>query len=74
MYLLLIGRAPFETSVVEKTYRKIIKGRFEFPESFKNDLGKDLLRKVLEVDPSKRYTFKEILDHPFMNPKCGIPR
>ena len=26
------------------------------------------------VDPSKRYTFEQILSHPFMNPKNGIPK
>lgn len=31
MYLMLIGRAPFETTVVEKTYQRIAKGQFEFP-------------------------------------------
>ena len=74
MYLMLIGRAPFETSVVEKTYQRIAKGQFEFPESFKDEQAKDLIRKILVVDPSKRYTFEEILSHPFMNPKCGIPK
>lgn len=74
MYLMLIGRAPFETTVVEKTYQRIAKGQFEFPQSFKDDLARDLIRKILVVDISKRLTFKEILDHPFMNPKCGIPK
>jgi hypothetical protein len=26
------------------------------------------------VDPSKRYTFEQILTHEFMNPKNGIPK
>lgn len=74
MYLMLIGKAPFETSAVQKTYAKISKGIFDFPESFKDVEAKDLLRKILVVDPSKRYTFQQILSHPFMNPKCGIPK
>lgn len=74
MYLMLIGKAPFETSMVEKTYQRISKGQFGFPESFKDNDAKDLLKKILVVDPSKRFTFEEILAHPFMNPKCGIPK
>ena len=35
MYLMLIGRAPFETSKVEHTYQRISKGQFDFPDSFK---------------------------------------
>jgi serine/threonine protein kinase len=26
------------------------------------------------VDPAKRYTFEQIVNHPFMSPKCGIPK
>lgn len=57
MYLMLIGKAPFETAAVQKTYQRISKGQFDFPESFKDPDAKDLLRKILIVDPSKRYTF-----------------
>jgi len=57
MYLMLIGKAPFETTRVDKTYEKIVKADFDFPEYFKNASGRDLLRKILVVDPSKRYTF-----------------
>ncbi len=57
MYLMLIGKAPFETSRVEKTYDKITKADFDFPDYFKDLAGRDLLRKILVVDPSKRYTF-----------------
>ena len=54
---MLIGKAPFETAAVQKTYQRISKGQFDFPESFKDPDAKDLLRKILIVDPSKRYTF-----------------
>lgn len=57
MYLMLIGKAPFETTRVEKTYDKITKADFDFPDYFKNQSGRDLLRKIMVVDPSKRYTF-----------------
>jgi serine/threonine protein kinase len=63
MYLMMCGRAPFETSRVEKTYERIVKADFDFPEYFKDSNGKDLVRKVLVVDISKRYTFEQILAH-----------
>lgn len=59
---------------MEKTYQRISKGQFDFPESFKDQDAKDLLRHILVVDPSKRFSFEQILAHPFMNPKCGIPK
>jgi polo-like kinase 1 len=74
MYLMLVGRAPFETTRIEKTYEKISKADFDFPEHFRDSSAKDLLRKILVVDVSKRYTFEQILAHDFMNPKNGIPK
>lgn len=35
MYLLLVGKAPFETGKVEHTYQRIVKAQFDFPDSFK---------------------------------------
>ena len=63
MYLMLCGRAPFETTRVEKTYERIARADFDFPDYFKDLHGKDLLRKTLVVDISKRYTFEQILSH-----------
>lgn len=74
MYLMLVGKAPFETSNINKTYEKICKSDFDFPESFKDSSAKDLLRKMLVVDISKRFTFEQVLAHDFMNPKQGIPK
>lgn len=31
LYVMLVGRAPFETSKIEKTYEKITRGEFAFP-------------------------------------------
>lgn len=63
MYLMLCGRAPFETSKVEKTYERIARADFDFPDYFKDPHAKDLLRKILVVDTSKRFTFEQILSH-----------
>lgn len=74
MYLMLCGKAPFETPRVEKTYERITRAEFTFPDYFKDTNGKDLLKKILVVDGSKRLTFEQILSHEFMNPKHGIPK
>lgn len=31
LYLMLVGKAPFETNRLEKTYERITKAQFEFP-------------------------------------------
>lgn len=54
---MMVGRAPFETAVVDKTYQRISKAQFSFPDNFKDHDAKDLIRKILVVDPAKRYTF-----------------
>lgn len=74
MYLMLIGKAPFETTKIEKTYERISKGDFDFPDWFKEPKAKDLLKHMMVVDVSKRYTFEQVLSHEFMNPKQGIPK
>lgn len=74
MYLMLIGKAPFETQRIEKTYQRISRAEFDFPQWFKDSSAKDLLRRILVADVSKRLTFEQILAHQFMNPKQGIPK
>ena len=63
MYLMMMGKAPFETSRLDKTYEKISRAEFEFPDWFKDSQAKDLLRKMLVVDVGKRYTFEQVLSH-----------
>ena len=33
LYVMLVGRAPFESSVLTDTYKKIQMGRYSYPES-----------------------------------------
>jgi polo-like kinase 1 len=52
---MVVGRPPFETSEVKKTYIRIKKGNYSFPEniSLSHDF-KDLINKIFILDPSKR--------------------
>lgn len=51
-----------------------MKADFSFPSSFTNNEAKDLIMNILVVNPCKRYTFEQIMSHPFMNPYNGIPK
>lgn len=53
---------PFEDPDTSKLYQKILSGEFEVPD-FMTPLVEDLLHKILNTDPKKRYTIKEIRDH-----------
>lgn len=57
MYTLLYGRPPFETSDVKKTYKRIKECQYTFNEDISvSPNAKNLISKVLVLDPSKRLT------------------
>jgi len=66
-YTLLIGRPPFETNDTKTTYRKILKANYAFPSNVViSENAKDLIKKILVLDPAKRPTLDDILEHPFI--------
>lgn len=75
IYAMLIGKPPFETPDVKTTYKKIRLNSYAFPEHVLiTDAAKNLITKILHLDPSKRPTLDEIMTHPFMNTGGTIPK
>jgi len=75
IYTLLVGKPPFETSDVKKTYAKIKAGSYSFPEQIPlSDAAKGLITRILNLDPARRPTLDEILQHPFINHGGTIPK
>lgn len=75
IYTLLIGKPPFETPDVKTTYKKIRMNSYAFPEHvIISEQAKNLITKILVLDPSKRPTLDQILAHPFMNSGGTIPK
>ncbi|CDW59503.1 Pkinase domain containing protein [Trichuris trichiura] len=78
MYTLLCGYAPFYHKRQIYMLRAISEGRYEFrsPEWDEiSESAKDLIRKMLQVDPKKRITAKEALAHSFFQqvvPEEGV--
>ncbi|KAJ3445031.1 protein kinase [Anaeramoeba flamelloides] len=75
LYALLCGRLPFD----QKDYRDLLlnirRGSYAFPK-FLGELEKDLISKMLVVDPEKRIMISEIKRHPWFTfnfPKNYIP-
>jgi len=67
LYVLLIGRSPFETPDVNSTYTRIQNCSFEFPSEISiSGEAKDLITKILTLDPSKRPSLDQILRHKFV--------
>ena len=76
LYAMLCGYLPFEDNNNPKLYKKIIKGEFETPD-FLSPYAIDLLHRILNVDPEKRYTIEQIKEHPWfnqINPKLNMSK
>jgi serine/threonine protein kinase len=64
VYQLLAGRPPFKAANEYQTFQKIVNLEYDFPHSFP-DQGRDLVEKLLVLDPAQRLTIREIKRHPF---------
>ncbi|KAI1805749.1 kinase-like protein [Daldinia bambusicola] len=68
-YEFLVGEAPFEDSPVLTT-RRIARGDMTVP-AFVSAEAKDLIRKLLVVDPNKRLPLEQVLRHPWILKHCS---
>ena len=66
LYLMVCGKLPFYHEENQIMYQQIISGVFELP-NYLSENAKDLLKKILEIDPKKRINFEEIKAHPWFN-------
>lgn len=69
IYVLLGGEPPFDGESNDEIFEKILGGKLSFEGKKWGKISshaKDLIRKLLEVDPEKRYTAAQALNHPWM--------
>jgi len=69
LYTLLWGLPPFNENQNAELFEKIKTAEYSFPSpewDHVSDDAKDLISKLLVVDPEKRLTAEEILEHPWM--------
>eukprot|EP00826_Nyctotherus_ovalis_P021209 TRINITY_DN16802_c0_g2_i4.p1 TRINITY_DN16802_c0_g2~~TRINITY_DN16802_c0_g2_i4.p1 ORF type:complete len:314 (-),score=48.97 TRINITY_DN16802_c0_g2_i4:541-1482(-) len=67
MYVLIIGRAPFQAPSSKLIYSRIKTGIYIFPKDAEiSDAAKDLITKMLNPNPAKRLTLDQILGHDFI--------
>ncbi|KAM9841944.1 serine/threonine-protein kinase PLK4 [Aulostomus maculatus] len=64
-YAFLMGRPPFDTDTVKHTLSKVVLGEYEMP-SYVSREAQDLIRQLLQKDPTQRPSLSAVLDHPFM--------
>eukprot|EP00871_Galdieria_phlegrea_P002514 jgi/Galph1/3263/GphlegSOOS_G1922.1 len=69
LYIMLSGKMPFFGKNEMECFKRNVRGQFSFPTRYWKDISKDakdLIRKLLEVDPNKRLTVEQALEHPWM--------
>ena len=78
LFVITIGEFPFESATYsDDKYKFIIKGRFpKFWENF-NDIDiseefKDLINRLISLNPAKRLTIDEIIKHPWIIKNVGV--
>ncbi|XP_022905528.1 phosphorylase b kinase gamma catalytic chain, skeletal muscle/heart isoform isoform X2 [Onthophagus taurus] len=70
MYTLLVGCPPFWHRKQMVMLRNIVEGKYSFSSPEWNDVSdspKDLIRKILVLEPSKRISIREALNHVFFH-------
>lgn len=62
---MLYGTVPFKANNMTELHKMIIKGNYTLKTDISSE-SRDLLRALLETNPSKRITVPEILAHPWL--------
>jgi 3-phosphoinositide dependent protein kinase-1 len=66
IYQLLTGRPPFKASNEYQTFQKIVNLEYEFPPGFP-PAARDLVERLLVLDPSRRLSIEHIKNHEFFD-------
>lgn len=73
LFAMVCGFLPFEDSNTNLLYKKILSANYKMP-TFLSANAQDLIRRILETDPEKRYTVDKIRQHPWLagvqTPSC----
>lgn len=64
LFALVCGYLPFEDPNTSNLYKKIMAGQYK-PAKWISPEVRDLIRKVLEIDPEKRFKIADIRQHPW---------
>jgi len=68
LYALLCGSLPFDDESIPNLFKKIKSGMYSLPTHL-SQLARNLIPRMLEVDPMKRITIPEIRLHPWFQHK-----
>ncbi|MCJ1473693.1 pkb-activating kinase-like protein [Lambiella insularis] len=66
IYQLLAGRPPFKAGNEYQTFQKIVALEYSFPQGFP-PVARDLVERLLVLDPSRRLSIEHIKNHEFFD-------
>ena len=66
IYQLLAGRPPFKAANEYLTFQKIVALEYQFPKGFP-EVAKDLVERLLVLDPASRLSIEHIKNHEFFD-------
>ncbi|KAG0665794.1 hypothetical protein C6P45_000334 [Maudiozyma exigua] len=72
LFALLTGHLPFNDNNIKKLLLKVQSGRFQMPHNISPE-AKNLIRRILVVDPAKRIQTADILSHPLITKYENTP-
>ena len=65
LYAMLSGTVPFKGNNLNELHDLIMKGKFNIINDISND-AKHLIKNLLEIEPKKRISIQNILNHPWL--------
>ncbi|KAJ3185440.1 hypothetical protein HDU87_000061 [Geranomyces variabilis] len=65
LYAMVVGDLPFAEKELKKLYERILSGKYQVPDYVSPEC-RDLISKLLVLNPAKRYTSAQVLEHPWM--------
>ncbi|ESO07808.1 hypothetical protein HELRODRAFT_191046 [Helobdella robusta] len=72
LYALLCGFLPFDDDNINLLYKKILTGKYEVPKWLSKD-SVEILKCLLQTDPSKRITIRDLIRHPWILKGYQLP-
>ncbi|KAI8388541.1 kinase-like domain-containing protein [Radiomyces spectabilis] len=64
LYALLCGHLPFDDEDIRELLNKVKAGKYKMPSTVSSQ-ARDLIERILVVDPAKRLTMKDVQEHPW---------
>uniref|UniRef100_A0A2K6BSF3 Maternal embryonic leucine zipper kinase n=1 Tax=Macaca nemestrina TaxID=9545 RepID=A0A2K6BSF3_MACNE len=72
LYVLMCGFLPFDDDNVMALYKKIMRGKYDVPK-WLSPSSILLLQQMLQMDPKKRISMKNLLNHPWIMQDYNYP-